>query len=159
MSVFLPESTPSGYVTPHRQPCTRRDKQSHLQTGYESARMGGDGLTEKSCPSRSQTLGFLLKEAGHQTPYLEVSFKVQSALENAQIWIHTKVKITFSHTSVSSMGFLNSGEDRALKKLNTYNRKAGSPQIRLQLLCSFLSDNHWTEIFFLPKREKKKYFC
>lgn len=83
--MFLPESTPSGYVTPHRQPGTRRDTQSHLERGYESARVGKDGLTEKSCPSHSQTLGFLLKEAGHQTLYLEVSFKVQSALENAQI--------------------------------------------------------------------------
>lgn len=40
------------------------------------------------------------------------------------------------------------------KKLNPYNRKAGSSQIQLARLCYFLSDNHRTEIFF-PPREKK----
>ena len=156
MLVLLPENTPNSYVTPHRQPWIfKAQTKSYLETGVGICSCGMFWPRNASPHAHGSLVSFSKKQDTRLRILRWTSKYKMSWKDKTQIWIHTKVKITLSDTSVSRTGFLNSGEDgRVLKTLNTYNMKAGSPQIKLQRLCYFLSDNHQTEIFFLP-REKK----
>lgn len=71
--MFLPVLRPTVRCTRTGSPASVEHKQSHLETGYDSASRGRDGLTEESCPHAHRSFS---KKWALQTPDLEVSFKV-----------------------------------------------------------------------------------